>query len=520
METFNNMRLGKRLAFVFASIIGIFVLVVAVVSFSTRSLAEADRWNTHTYKVLGLGDQTLSAMVNMETGARGFMLSGEDSFLAPWKDGQDSFAKAWDEVKKLTADNAEQQKRLDAMKVRRDEFVAVVDELIRMRRDVKAGAVLIDHFLLEFAKGRDKVAMDGFRALSTEFTGAERALLERRAEAAAATRARMNTVLIGGLLLSLLVAGGLGLLLARSVLGQLGGEPREAAEVAKRIAQGQLDTPIHVAAGDSTSLMFAMKTMAASLREIVSTIRAGVDNVSTASTQIATGNQDLSSRTEQQSSNLQQTAASMEELTSTVRHSADNARQASQLATSASDAATKGGEVVGRVVTTMERISNSSKKIAEIIGVIDGIAFQTNILALNAAVEAARAGEQGRGFAVVAGEVRSLAQRSAEAAREIKGMISDSVETVDSGSRLVQDAGSAMGEIVQQVRRVTDLIGEISSAAVEQSSGIGQVNTAIADMDKVTQQNAALVEESAAAAETLSEQARRLADAVSVFRVS
>ncbi|MBX3628227.1 MAG: CHASE3 domain-containing protein [Rhizobacter sp.] len=514
------MRLGKRLACVFASIIGIFVLVVAVAFFSTRSLAEADRWNTHTYKVLGLGDQTLSAMVNMETGARGYMLSGEDAFLAPWKEGQETFAKAWDEVKKLTADNAEQQKRLDAMKTRRDEFVAVVDELIKMRRDVKAGAVLIDHFLLEFAKGRDKAAMDGFRALNAEFAGAEKALLESRAAAAEATRARMNTVLIGGLLLSLLVAGGLGLLLARSVLGQLGGEPSEAAEVAKRIAQGQLDTPIHVAPGDSTSLMFAMKTMAGSLREIVSTIRAGVDNVSTASTQIATGNQDLSSRTEQQSSNLQQTAASMEELTSTVRNSADNARQASQLATSASDAAAKGGEVVGRVVTTMERISNSSKKIAEIIGVIDGIAFQTNILALNAAVEAARAGEQGRGFAVVAGEVRSLAQRSAEAAREIKSMISDSVETVDSGSRLVQDAGSAMGEIVQQVRRVTDLIGEISSAAVEQSSGIGQVNTAIADMDKVTQQNAALVEESAAAAETLSEQARRLADAVSVFRVS
>ncbi|HEY0817200.1 MAG TPA: methyl-accepting chemotaxis protein [Rhizobacter sp.] len=520
MQTFNNMRLGRRLACVFASIIGIFVLVVAVALFSTRNLAEADRWNTHTYKVLGLGDQTLSAMVNMETGARGFMLSGEDAFLGPWKDGQETFAKAWEEVKKLTADNAEQQKRLDAMKARRDEFVAIGEEMIRLRRDVKAGAMLIDHFLLEFAKGRDKAAMDGFRALNAEFASAERALLESRAAAAQATRARMNTVLIGGLLLSLLVAGGLGLLLARSVLGQLGGEPAEAAEVAKRIAQGELDAPIHVAPGDTTSLMFAMKTMATSLREIVSTIRQGVDSVSTASSQIASGNQDLSSRTEQQSSNLQQTAASMEELTSTVRHSADNARQASQLATSASDAAAKGGSVVGEVVTTMEKISNSSKKIAEIIGVIDGIAFQTNILALNAAVEAARAGEQGRGFAVVAGEVRNLAQRSAEAAREIKTMISSSVETVDSGSRLVQDAGTAMGEIVQQVKRVTDLIGEISSAAVEQSSGIGQVNTAIADMDKVTQQNAALVEEGAAAAETLRDQAKRLADAVSVFKLA
>ena len=520
METFNSMKLGKRLAVVFASIIGIFVLAVAVVFFSARSLAEAERWNTHTYKVLSLGDETLAAMVNMETGARGFLLAGADGFLAPWSQGQEDFARGWNEVKRLTADNPEQQKRLDAMKQRRDEFVAIGDELIKMRRSVTEGSVMMEEFLAEFGKGRDKAAMDGFRALHQTFSDTESALLATRAQAAESTHVALNSALVGGLLLTLVVAGGMGLMLARSVLRQLGGEPTAAMQVAQSIAQGRLDTRVDVAPGDRSSLMFAMKTMCDSLRETVVTIRAGVDSVSTASTQIASGNEDLSSRTEQQSSNLQQTAASMEELTSTVHQSADNARQANQLASRASEAAANGGAVVSQVVATMEQISASSRKIAEIIGVIDGIAFQTNILALNAAVEAARAGEQGRGFAVVAGEVRTLAQRSAAAAREIKSMIAASVETVENGSRLVNDAGAAMGEIVQQVKHVTDLIGEISSAAVEQSAGIGQVNTAISEMDKVTQQNAALVEESAAAAETLREQATRLADAVSAFTLA
>jgi methyl-accepting chemotaxis protein len=256
-----------------------------------------------------------------------------------------------------------------------------------------------------------------------------------------------------------------------------------------------------------------------SLGKVVGDVRASTDSISTASQEIATGNTDLSSRTEQTASNLQQAASSMEQLTGTVKQSADSARQANQLASSAAEVAARGGNVVSQVVTTMDEINASSKKISDIIGVIDGIAFQTNILALNAAVEAARAGEQGRGFAVVASEVRSLAGRSAEAAREIKGLIGASVDKVEAGSRLVADAGATMTEIVGSVQRVSDIIGEITAASSEQSDGIGQINTSVIHLDQMTQQNAALVEESAAAAESLKEQAKRLAQVVSVFKL-
>jgi len=286
------------------------------------------------------------------------------------------------------------------------------------------------------------------------------------------------------------------------------------------VADGDLTSRIESSSRDETGqLMLALKNMNASLATVVSGVRQGTDAIATASGEIAAGNQDLSSRTEEQASSLEQTAASMEELTSTVKQNADNARQANQLALSASEVAVKGGNVVGQVVDTMASINASSKKIVDIIGVIDGIAFQTNILALNAAVEAARAGEQGRGFAVVASEVRSLAQRSGAAAKEIKGLIDDSVGKVNTGSQLVGEAGKTMAEIVGSVKRVTDIIGEITAASQEQSTGIEQVNQAIAQMDQVTQQNAALVEEAAAAAQSMQEQAASLVGAVSVFRL-
>ncbi len=317
-------------------------------------------------------------------------------------------------------------------------------------------------------------------------------------------------------LIALACGVGLALVLTRSITRPLG----HAVRLAQQVASGDLSADIHVSSTDEVGvLLSALKGMNESLLKTVSEVRSGTDTIVTASQQIAAGNLDLSARTEQQASSLEETASSMEELTSTVRQNADNARQANTLAQNASGIATRGGKVVSQVVETMASINESSKKIADIIAVIDGIAFQTNILALNAAVEAARAGEQGRGFAVVASEVRNLAQRSAAAAKEIRGLITDSVSKVETGGHLVEQAGATMQEIVQGITRVTDIMSEISSASAEQTLGIEQVNAAITQMDDVTQQNAALVEEAAAAATSLQDQAASLAQLVSTFKL-
>ena len=308
-------------------------------------------------------------------------------------------------------------------------------------------------------------------------------------------------------------------MMRRMLLRDLGGEPDAARDLVKAIADGDLTREVPLRAGDQISLLAHLSHMRQWLAKTMHDLRATADAVGTASREIAQGNQDLSQRTEEQASALEETAASMEELSATVKQNADNARQANQLALGASTVAIKGGDVVGRAVDTMKGINDSSKKIADIIGVIDGIAFQTNILALNAAVEAARAGEQGRGFAVVAAEVRSLAGRSADAAKEIKTLITASVERVEQGTALVDQAGVTMSEVVSSIKRVTDIMGEISAASTEQSAGVAQVGEAVSQMDQATQQNAALVEESAAAAESLRDQAQQLVQAVAVFKL-
>jgi methyl-accepting chemotaxis protein len=341
---------------------------------------------------------------------------------------------------------------------------------------------------------------------------------EAARDAGAAYHSAVSTMLV---LFVVAIGAGIGAaaLVTRSLLQQLGGEPDVAAHVAASIAAGDLTIEVPVKPNDKTSLMLAMRDMRDKLSAIVTEVRAGTGTIACAASEVSSGNLDLSARTEQQAGALEETASSMEELTSTVRQNAENAEQANSMAATASEVAQQGGQIVAQVVDTMNAIDASAKKIVDIISVIDGIAFQTNILALNAAVEAARAGEQGRGFAVVAGEVRNLAHRAGSAAKEIKALIDDSVQKVGVGSGLVANAGATMDDIVGRVKGVTDIMGEISSASREQSSGIDQVNTAITQMDEVTQQNAALVEQASAASQAMQEQAAKLAELVGIFKL-
>ncbi|WP_066273543.1 methyl-accepting chemotaxis protein [Hydrogenophaga palleronii] len=392
-------------------------------------------------------------------------------------------------------------------------YVAAVEPVTRQLESSGYDSATVANRMLNRAHANYSELLESLKGLET-------ALMAEAAEARQAGRdANSQTLLLFALALAIaaLVVVPTTLYNMKSICDPV----QEARGLALAISQGDLTRSVPVVGKDElASLMHALNTMQSSLARIVGEVRNATDSIGTASQQIASGNQDLSARTEQAASNLQETAASMEQLTGTVRQSADAARQASQMAVANAEVAVRGGEVVGQVVTTMDEINHSSKKIGDIIGVIDGIAFQTNILALNAAVEAARAGEQGRGFAVVAGEVRNLALRSAQAAKEIKGLIDASVSKVQDGSRLVAQAGSTIGEIVANADKVSTFIADITTAAGEQSDGIGQVNVAVTQLDQMTQQNAALVEESAAAAESLKDQAQRLAGVVQVFRLA
>jgi methyl-accepting chemotaxis protein len=440
----------------------------------------------------------------------------------------------------LKEDKADQQKQIDEIMSSRRDSSARLQELERTLRVPKAREVLVQMMDAndKYVKGQDEIIkritagatddakaylLDELRpvliaykkAISEQIT-IQVEITNRAAAAAEQTYSETRNLMIGLGVAILAFAAVMGYWITASITRPVA----KALMIANTVSTGDLTSRIEVTSTDEMGqLLQALKAMNESLVQTVVVVRTGTETIATGSSQVASGNQDLSSRTEQQASSLEETASSMEELTSTVKQNADNARQANSLAATASTVATKGGQVIGQVVGTMGEINASASKIADIIGVIDGIAFQTNILALNAAVEAARAGEEGRGFAVVASEVRTLAQRSANAAKEIKVLIDDSVSKVENGSKLVNEAGTTMHEIVESVKRVADIMQEITAASAEQTSGIEQINQAILQMDQVTQQNASLVEEAAAAAESMQDQAAKLAQAVSVFKV-
>ncbi|WP_068856195.1 methyl-accepting chemotaxis protein [Xanthomonas graminis] len=688
-----NLPISAQLAIGFGAVVLVLLIVGAISLRSQFQLNDAMAINEHTFNVLATGELMQANALNVETGTRGYLLTGDKAHLQPFVFGQAGFEKSYAEAKRLTADNPRQQARLVQLDAKYQELLQVEKQIIALR----AGANGQNQVLSAFAEGRDRKAMGTIRSLLSAFADEESGLLVKRSEQLAVVRAQGKWSVLLGSLVAILVAVGMGILIRQQLLKRMG----LAIGVADAIASGKLDNAIDtqsrdetgrllasmgimqtqlravlaaqaemaqrhdagqisyrmdetvfpgdygrmvrdsnalaashiavklrlaqimgryaigdlsedmdrlpgekavltetmdtvkqnltamnreigqlasaaaagdfsvrgdaqrfqydframvdslnqlmatadgnleslsamlqaIAAGDLTARMhgefngvFARmrddaNTTAEQLATIVGGIQTAAVSINAAASEIAAGNDDLSRRTEQQAASLEETAASMEELTSTVKQNAEHARQANQLAVGAASVASQGGEVVGQVVATMSGIEASSKKIADIISVIDGIAFQTNILALNAAVEAARAGEQGRGFAVVASEVRTLAQRSAGAAKEIKGLIDTSVSQVANGSVLVRQAGQTMTEIVASVQRVTDIMGEISAASQEQYAGIEQVNQTVTQMDEATQQNAALVEEASAAARSMEEQAGQLTGAVAVFKI-
>ncbi len=509
-----SLRIGARLGIGFGAILVILVLVLAGSSFlSSRNRDKL---------IVGLG--AANAKVMLATKMKVALMEGGISMRnIGLQSDVGTMQKEEVKVKAKQKEYAEARDKLtatglsDAENKIVSDIAAIDGDIAKPFKDAMAQALAFN------SEGAAKVIAEKIDPLSQQAQVQIDKLVE--AEQAVAhqvqddvvSRAKQETLVLYAIGAATLAAGILfSWRLTISIITPL----RDAVTVAQRVAAGQLDSNVQVEGKDEISeLLQALKEMDDSLLKIVGEVREGTDAIATASAEIASGNADLSSRTESQASSLEETASSMEELTDTVRQNAENARQANQLVVSASEFAAKGGKVVGQVVTTMGSIKDSSRKIVDIIGVIDGIAFQTNILALNAAVEAARAGEQGRGFAVVAAEVRNLAQRSAGAAKEIKALIGDSVEKVDIGSKLVDEAGKTMDEMVTSVKHVADIMSEITAASQEQSAGIGEVNQAITQMDEMTQQNAALVEQAAAAAESMQEQSAMLAQAVSVFKL-
>ncbi|BEV17893.1 methyl-accepting chemotaxis protein [Herbaspirillum sp. DW155] len=509
-----NIKISVRLGACFAVLVGVMCLITGIGMQSLYSISKASRLVVEDRYVkialvMEIRENVNGAARNLRNALLGRNLEEAKRYLDRAAGHSSKTTEALNQIEKLlsTARGKELFKAIHDARAAYNAPRDKVRELIVQQKKEEATEALFNEVIP--AQDRYFDALNAFSAFQKTLMDDSVAQGQQTTDSAIALMLELSGVAI---LLCVLAAWWV----TRSITRPL----NEAVDVASAVAQGDLTVQIGQTSKDETGMLLAsLKTMNQNLHRIVSEVRNGTDTINTASSEIARGNLDLSSRTEEQAGALEETASAMEELTSTVKQNADNARQANSLAATASDVAVQGGSVVGQVVQTMGEINEASRKIVDIISVIDGIAFQTNILALNAAVEAARAGEQGRGFAVVASEVRTLAQRSATAAKEIKALIDDSVSRVDNGSRLVEQAGTTMSEVVASVRRVTDVVAEISAASNEQSDGIEQINHAIVQMDEVTQQNAALVEEAAAAAQSLQEQSARLVETVSIFKL-
>jgi methyl-accepting chemotaxis protein len=510
----NQWKIGPRLALGFGVVVALMVAIVAITVTRLHGLHSDSAMLLDLQQRAATAGAWRNAVHLNTTRTLAIVKSGGNADVIAYFEGpMKATSEGVNDLQKQLTQSIDSDKGkalLTAIATQRSSYMAIRADLLAKLKggDIAAGQDMVNSKMVP--------AIDTYIASIDALARYQDARVKERGEQLAADVQQAAMLALGLLATAVVAALGLGWCISRSITGPL----RRTQQAAEHIAAGDLAQPVHVEGRDEAAdMQRALQGMQQSLRKLVGDVRAGSDSIGTASAQIASGNQDLSSRTEQTSSSLQQAASNLEELTGTVSQTAESARTANQLAASASTAAQRGGSVVAQVVSTMEEINQSSRRIADIIGTIDGIAFQTNILALNAAVEAARAGEQGRGFAVVAGEVRSLAQRSATAAREIKSLIQASVDKVDTGAQLVQDAGSAMRDSVDGVQRVTDVIAEISAATSAQSNGLRVINDAVSGLDQMTQQNAALVEQSAAAAESMAEQSRSLGRVVAMFKV-
>jgi len=549
---FKDMKVATKLYLGFASVVLILLALAASSYSSVSSMSEANRWNIHTYQVIGEVESALSRLIDMETGERGFALAGEENFLEPYNNGMVAFKKHIAAAKALTSDNPKQQERLDALLTTYEQWVSkALEPEIALRRQVSDGREKIEAVLASVRAAKGKDGMDRMRAQVAQITDGERELLALRSKEAEALQARTTAVLVGGSLLAILLAASIGFLLARNLTGALGGEPAYVADVMKCVAAGDFTVQVAVRQGDTSSLLHTVKqTVTAAgdsiqdvvrvmgamaqgdltqqieaeyaglyaeltryvnatvvkMAEVVAEVNASAESLAGASEEVSATAQSLSQAASEQAAGVEETSASMEQMTASISQNTENAKVTDGMATKASGEAAEGGEAVKATVAAM-------KQIAQKIGIIDDIAYQTNLLALNAAIEAARAGDHGKGFAVVAAEVRKLAERSQVAAQEIGTVASSSVE-------LAERAGRLLDQMVPNIRKTSDLVQEITAASEEQSSGVGQINAAVTQLSQTTQQNASSSEELAATAEEMSGQAEQLQQTMAFFKLS